>query len=128
MNVETVVFHIEDDSDESLVFSSAMESFENVRFFGFTTFDQALKSAALLQPDVIFMDFWVPGMTISQFLGKLSSIVGTSAIRLVIVSGTEVPFFFRELLEKYKVDYQLKKNSVKEIEAMVSRYLAVDLP
>ncbi|RZJ73064.1 response regulator [Flavobacterium sp.] len=126
MKKEKIVFHVDDDQDDRLFFEEALESFGSKDFHSFGTFEAALKALAHTQPDLIYMDFWIPGTTAPQFLKSLSEKIDMSKVTVHIISGTEVPYFFRELLDRYDVQYHLKPNSLKDLKNLLATELRPD--
>lgn len=111
MKPERIVFHIDDDEDDREFFTEALGSENGVRLYSYTSFQQAIAASSAITPDIIYMDFWVPGMPAGQFLRELASRIDLSDTPIHVISGTEVPLFFRELLDRYRVSYHLKPNS-----------------
>jgi|GEM_PF-3810218 len=107
-----VLFHIDDDEDDRSFFKDALKDEAAVVVKSFESFQDALQALQEVTPHRIYFDFWVPGMTATQFLRELSSRIDLTDVPLYLLSGTDVPPFFRELLDRYGVTYHLKPNSL----------------
>lgn len=110
------VFHIDDDEDDREFFADAFGE-SGATLCSFPSFQKAL--AATRVPDVIYMDFWVPGMTAGQFLKEMAAKADLASVPIHIISGTEVPLFFRELLDRYKVTYHLKPSGIAALRTLI---------
>ncbi|NUY81957.1 response regulator [Flavobacterium sp. MAH-1] len=104
-----IVFHIDDDDDDLMFFSEALNAMPHLQVSQFRSFHEAVTAIAHGgRPDVIVMDFWVPGMAATHFLQQVSQHLDLTEVPIMVLSGTEVPLFFRELLDKYRVRYLTK--------------------
>ncbi|HLN96610.1 MAG TPA: hypothetical protein VK183_13335 [Flavobacterium sp.] len=114
-----LLFHIDDDEDDRRFFRDATQDDVSVTVMSFESFQDALDAIRTLRPHRIYFDFWVPGMTATQFLRVLSDEIDLSGIYLHLLSGTEVPPFFGELLDRYGVSYHLKPNSISDLRELL---------
>ncbi|UMY66155.1 MULTISPECIES: response regulator [unclassified Flavobacterium] len=112
-------FYIDDDEDDRRFFQEALKDDMSVTVLSFESFQEALEAARTSRPDRIYFDFWVPGMTATQFLRTLSDQMDISGIPLHLLSGTEVPPFFEELFDRYGVSYHLKPNSISDLRQLL---------
>lgn len=114
-------FYIDDDEDDCLFFQEALKEDSSVVVRTFESFQDALDAIDLAVPNRIYFDFWVPGMTATQFLRFLSDKMDLSGVPLHLLSGTDVPPFFLELLDRYHVSYHLKPQSLTALRELLRR-------
>jgi len=83
------VFIIDDDEDELLVITKALESL-NIPFTctSATCGEQGLKKLSNIRPDIIFVDYQMPGMNGLECLGAIKRLTQCKSTPIILHSST----------------------------------------
>lgn len=90
MNFIKTIFLIDDDVDEQEIFVRILDQLDNVRLLGIVNNGrqalETLKNAATL-PDIIFLDYNMPGMNGIECLQAIKNNSKTKHIKVIMLSG-----------------------------------------
>lgn len=113
------VFIVEDDEFLGNVLKRTLEKISDAEIHLFKTPQECLNSLHL-NPDVVSIDYYLPGMTGMEMMEKIRNY--NNSINCIIVSGQEKVDIVLELYKKGAVDYIMKDdNAVANLENSVKK-------
>src|SRR5689334_17461694 len=113
------VFIVEDDDFVGNIMKRTLEKISDAEVHLFRTPEECLNNLHL-NPDVVSIDYYLPGMTGMEMMEKIRNYNNT--INCIIVSGQEKVDIVLELYKKGAVDYIMKDdNAVANLENSVKK-------
>ena len=118
---------VEDDADLALVLRKNLESYHFQVVVAYDAF-QATRTAHTEKPNLIFLDLNLPAGGGISTLGNLKMSVNTTAIPVVVLTGTADEELIRRAQEKGVEAVMRKPYELKDLIAKVREILKIEAP
>ncbi len=95
---------VEDDDDIATIATMAFRDLGGFDVVHFSSGAEALKAVAVIRPDIIVLDFSMPGMNGDEVLQELKSLPETSGIPVIFMTASVMPSHVAKLKELGAID------------------------
>lgn len=113
------IFIIDDDESSRLLYRLNFKSVPEIQIVGeFDTGEDALPQIPLLRPDVVIVDYGLPGMSGIEFIKQLG---GYPGIKIMLVTGHDLHFLKSSLPHSSNLEILQKSWSDEDLAHIISR-------
>jgi PAS domain S-box-containing protein len=117
------ILYIEDDLSNIQLMRNIMEQWPEVSLVVRKTAEKGIKAISMLQPDLVFMDLHLPGMSGQEALSELQKNPKTKNIKVIALSADVLPATMQECLDLGFTAYLTKPINIERLGDALDEYL-----